>query len=74
MLSKNEETVLTGMFRDMYKGKSAMELLNIQSELNEFLHQDSAIARRLAFNNNNWKFRAQVKLRRKVIEDEIKNR
>ena len=51
-----------------------MDLFNILSEVDNYLHKDDPIVRRLAFTTDNWKFRQMLKLRREAIQSEIRRR
>jgi hypothetical protein len=74
MLS-NEETIrLNNIFNELYKKKTPMELLEILAIINNYLHKESAIIRRLSFHDEHWKFRAEQKLRRDAVLSEIRKR
>lgn len=74
MLTEEQVSELKATFLELYKTKTPMELLNILREVNDYLHEESAIVRRLAFTEKNWEFRAMLKLRREAIQNEIRRR
>jgi len=74
MLSNKEKSDLTHTFEYMYKNETPMGLLNILSDINKYLEKENAIVRRLAFCDDHWKFRAELKLRRDIVQAEIRRR
>ena len=74
MLDNNEAERLTKVFEEIYRKKTPMELLDILTTINEYLHKETAVVRRLAFCDDNWKFRAVLKLRREMVQAEIYRR
>jgi len=74
MLSSSEVNKLKETFQDLYANKSSLDLFNILSEVDSYLHKDDPVVRRLAFTTENWKFREMLKLRREAIRSEIRRR
>lgn len=74
MLSSSEVDKLKETFQGLYSTKSSMDLFNILSEVDNYLHKDDPLVRRLAFTTDNWKFRQMLKLRREAIQSEIRRR
>ena len=74
MLSNREKSDLTETLEEMYKHETPMGLLSILSDIDKFLNKESVVARRLAFSNENWKFRAELNLRRELVQAEIRRR
>lgn len=74
MLSTNEINALTDIFQKTYKKQTDMQLLESQAEIHKFLHEENRVIRALAFNNNNWKFREEMKLKQRIVDKEIRNR
>jgi len=74
MLNSSEVNKLKETFQDLYANKSSLDLFNILSEVDSYLHKDDPVVRRLAFTTENWKFREMLKLRREAIQSEIRRR
>jgi hypothetical protein len=74
MLSINEKNNLKDLFRDIYKKETSLTLLSLLNEADRYLNKESSVVRSLAFCNDNWKFRAELKLRREAILAEIRRR
>jgi hypothetical protein len=74
MLSIKETNDLTKIFEEMYKNEPPLRLLSILTDVDEFLNKENALIRRLAFCDDNWRFRAELKLRKDVIQAEIRRR
>jgi len=74
MLSNKEKSDLTKILQYMYKKETPMGLLHILTDVTEYLNKENAIVRRLAFCDDNWKFRAELKLRRDLVQEEIRRR
>lgn len=74
MLSSSEVNKIKETFQDLYATKTSMDLFNILSEVDSYLHKDDPMVRRLAFTAENWKFREMLKLRREAIQSEIRRR
>jgi hypothetical protein len=74
MLRSDEVQILKNNFQEIYRQYTPMDLLSVLSEVQAYLHKEDPITRRLAFNNDNWRFREMLKLRREVIQSEIRRR
>jgi hypothetical protein len=74
MLRSDEVQTLKNNFQEIYRQYTPMDLLTALSEVQTYLHKEDPIIRRLAFNNDNWRFREMLKLRREVIQSEIRRR
>jgi len=74
MLRSDEVQTLKTNFQEIYRQYTPMDLLSALSEVQTYLHKEDPIIRRLAFNKDNWRFREMLKLRREVIQTEIRHR
>jgi|LakMenEpi03Aug12_release.lakeMendotaPanAssembly.Ray.scaffolds.fasta_scaffold2461980_2 hypothetical protein len=74
MLRSDEVQTLKNNFQEIYRQYTPMDLLTALSEVQTYLHKEDPIIRRLAFNNDNWRFREMLKLRREIIQSEIRRR
>jgi len=74
MLRSDEVQTLKNNFHEIYRQYTPMDLLTALSEVQTYLHKEDPIIRRLAFNNDNWRFREMLKLRREIIQSEIRRR
>jgi len=74
MLRNDEVQKLKNNFQEIYRNYTPMDLLSVLSEVQTYLHKEDPVIRRLAFNDDNWRFREMLKLRREAIQSEIRRR